>query len=714
MAILGKIRERSLFLIIVIALALFSFVIGDVFTRGGFGENQNSVGEINDENITREEFVNLVQLQSRRAGNRNSQIQSVNAAWDNLVREKIYKGQLEKSGIVLGEKDVLDEIIKQPFAQNNPLFKNEAGLFDKEKFTEYIATIRDSQDENQQSMDQWLDWVKYEQDIKSNLEIRTYTNLITAGMGNTLKEAENYYVENNTSLDLEYVYSPYSSVMDSLVEITDDEIVTYIKSHPKDFETEATRDVSFVKFDIKATPEDEAAIKQQLATLINDREEFNKVSKATMNVTGLLNTDNVENFFLENSSDNPLDLNFYPKSKLSKEVADSIFNLKVGQVYGPYKEGEFFKLSKLVDTKQLPDSVKSRHILLPYVGALRADASITRTEEEAKQTADSLLTILKRDKSKFEDFVTSFSSDRGSINNGGKYDWYPYAQMVPEFRDFTFENKVGDMDVVKSAFGYHIIEVEGQKQPKKVVKVATFTRKIEPSEETENDIYQKAETFTSELSDSKDMLAVIKEKKLTIQPVIGLKAMDERVSALGNQRPIVTWAFEKDTEENDIKRFDIENAYAVVILSKKNKKGLSSLYTSRLRVRPILNKQKKVEILRSRINGTDLSEIAKANNTIVNSSMAVTTSTPVLPGVGRDVDLIKALVYANKGQVLTGIEGVNGIFSVKIKDKRVPEKKNNYNPSKEILGVKNDKRIATIYDVLKSKAEIKDNRAIFY
>ena len=114
MAILSKIRERSLFLIIIIALALFSFVIGDVFTRGSFGGNKNSVGEINGENISIEEFAELVEQQRVRTGTKSSQMQGVNAAWDNLVREKVYKTQLEKSGIIVGEKDVWDEILNQP------------------------------------------------------------------------------------------------------------------------------------------------------------------------------------------------------------------------------------------------------------------------------------------------------------------------------------------------------------------------------------------------------------------------------------------------------------------------------------------------------------------------------------------------------------------------------------------------------------------------
>ena len=123
MAILSKIRERSLFLIIIIGLALFSFVLSGVFTGNGGGNSKNSVGEINGENISTQEFAELVEQQRARTGTRGSQMQGVNAAWDNLVREKVYKTQLEKSGIIVGEKDVWDEIVSQPFVQTNPQFQ---------------------------------------------------------------------------------------------------------------------------------------------------------------------------------------------------------------------------------------------------------------------------------------------------------------------------------------------------------------------------------------------------------------------------------------------------------------------------------------------------------------------------------------------------------------------------------------------------------------
>ena len=237
MAILGKIRERSFFLIIIIGLALFSFVLSGLFDPGSplFSKNTSSIGDINGDNISREEFAALVEQHKARTNNRGSHLQSVNSAWDNLIREKVYKTQLEKSGIIVGEKDVWDEILKQSFVQNNPQFKNEIGLFDEEKFKEYVATLKDAAIEDEQGKSAWLGWLNYERSLKSSLQIRTYNNLITAGLGVTLKEGERYYFDNNTKLDLEYVYVPFSYISDSLVTVTDDEIKKYVKNNPEDY-----------------------------------------------------------------------------------------------------------------------------------------------------------------------------------------------------------------------------------------------------------------------------------------------------------------------------------------------------------------------------------------------------------------------------------------------------------------------------------------------
>jgi len=712
MAILGKIRERSLFLIIVIALALFSFVIGDVFTKGSFGGPKNSIGEINGDNISREDFAQMVEQQKTQSGNRGNQMQYVNAAWENLVREKIYKLQLEKSGIAVGEKDVWDEILKQPFVQNSPQFKNEVGLFDEEKFKEYVATLKDAKDDDEQSRQAWLSWLEYERNIKNNLELRSYNNLITAGLGATLKEGERHYFDNNTKLDLEYVYVPYTYISDSTVTVTDDEIKAYVKKHPNDYKAEASRDINFVKFEIKATPEDEQIIKNNLQKLITDSEEYNKAAKADMIVVGFANSENTEEFFRDHSSDTPLNNNYFIKSKLNQSIADTIFKLNIGEVYGPYKEDKYFKVSKLIAVSQMPDSVKARHILIPFVGSTN-DPSVTQTEDQAKVIADSLLSIVKNDKSKFADLAKTISSDKGSGAKGGDLDWFTYERMVPEFRDYTFENKTGEMGVVKSQFGFHIIDIQEQKNLQKTVRLATFSREITASEETENDIFQKAETFASEMSSGKNVEQIIKDQKLVVQPVVGLKAMDERVSSLNNQRQIVTWAFDKDSKVNDIKRFDIDNGYAIVKLTATHDKGLN-IGAAKSTIRMMLLNEKKSQLIKEKVTGDNLQDIAKIFNVNVQSSKAVSLGSPLLPGIGRAEDIISTLIILQENKLYTNIDANNGVFSAKIIQKESPKELDNYTSSKATVSNLQKAKGSKVFVALKKFANIEDNRALFY
>jgi len=711
MAILSKIRERSLFLIIIIALALFSFVIGDVFTRGAFGGQSNSIGEINGENISREEFAQIVEQQKSLSGGRASQMQNVNMAWETLLREKIYKAQLEKSGVTVGEKDVWDEILKQSWVKDGPQFKNQVGLFDEDKFKEHIATLNDAKDDDANSRQAWLSWLDYERNIKNNLELRTYNNLVTAGLGATFKEGERHYMANNTKLDLEYVYVPYTYIADSVVTVTDSEIDQYVKSHPNDYKAEASRDLSFVKFDIKASPEDEAAIRADVEKIITGEGDGTE-AKNIVNITSLAKTEAVEEFFRNNPSDLPLDNNFYTKPKVSSVIADTVFKMNVGDVYGPYKDNNYFKVTKLVAVKQMPDSVKARHILIPFVGATN-DPSITQTEAQVKITADSLLTVVKKDKSQFAELAKTLSSDKGSGAKGGDLDWFVYQTMVPEFRDYTFENKVGDIGVVKSQYGFHIIEIQEQKNLQKNVKLATFAREIVASDDTESAAYQKAETFASEITDGKDIEELAKEQGLTVQPAVGLKAMDERVSNLNNQRSIITWAFSPDTDVNEIKRFDVEGGYLVAKLTAKHEKGLN-IGAAKATLRTKLLNEKKSNLIKERMQGDNLQDIAKEFNASVQTSKAVSLGSPILPGIGRAEEIVSILVFLDENKLYSDIDTKNGVFAAKITKKDSPQPLENYASSITTVKNANKAKGNKVYNVLKKFADIEDNRATFY
>jgi len=708
MAVLSKIREKSIFLIIIIAMALFAFVLGDLFK---YRKSDNLIGEVNGTPITREEFAKNVDLYKTRSGGSLSQIQAVKDVWNNMLREKIYKTQLQNAGIVIGEEDVWDAIINLPNIKNSPIFKNKAGLFDQEKLKEYLVNIQENAKANPKDT-QWASWLTTEQTIKLNLEQKTYSDLVINGINTTLKEGENYYNDQTTKSDIKYVFVPFLTVPDSIFKITDSEVEAYVNKHKREFEIDASRDINYVKFEIKPTLNDENAVKSEVAKLINDNEEYSAAAKTTVKVLGLKNTKNYKSFFAENNSDIPFNDNYRIKTQLSKVMADSILKSKVGSVIGPYKENGYYKLAKILAFKQIPDSVKASHILISFRGAFRSTE--TRTEAEAKKMADSIFKLVKNNKKKFAEVAKQISYDKISGIKGGKLNWFTYNSMVSQFRDFVFFNKTGKVGIVKTDFGYHVIRIDKQKNKQKVVKVATFGRKIEASDNTENDIFEKAETFTSDVTGGKNFMKQAKEKGYILKPVYGIKKMNETLMGLKNQRQIVNWTFKKDTKVGNIKRFDTENGYVVVQLTNIRKKGLMPVTEARLKVRRLLFDKKKAAYIKNGMDNMSLADIATKYNTRVRSSLAVSMASPVIPGVGNSLGLIGAINSSKVGDILRGVQDKRGVFAVKILKRTNPVKLSNYDAFRKQLFGKLQLSSYKLYNALEKESDIVDNRSLFY
>ena len=720
MAILSKIRDRSMFLILIVGLALFAFVLDPSSIQQFFSSSKvNSIGEVNGEDIDREEFARQVEAYRAQSGGRATQMQAVNAVWSGMISEKIFEDQLEKAGIVIGEKDIWDAMTSLQEIQNSPLFKNEANLFDEEKLKEYIANMKDDAEAGNNQA--WMNWLATEKNIKQNLQRQAYTSLVKAGLGASLKEGERDYLFNNTKMDAEFVYVPYSSIPDSLGYVSKDEIQKYLKENSKKFKNEAARTLKYIKFDIVPSEADDAEAKKLVESYIEDREEYSNAAKATVKIPGLKNTTNYESFLNDNRSDLAIDNGYKFKNQILAEVSDEVFNAEVGTVVGPYKQNGYYKISKVVETIKLPDSVKSSHIIIPYAGSTRSTS--LKTKEQAKKTADSVFALVRNNKSKFTEIADEINSD-GTKGKGGDIGWVRKDQAFSasfdaDFADFIYKNKVGSIDVVETAFGFHIIRIDEQTKAEQAVRLATFARLVEASEETENRIFEEAETLNANLSEGKDIDELAAEKNHKVQTALNLKVLAEAIPGLGMQRQMVTWAFDNERELGDSKRFDIDIAgkrgYAVAVLSGKvEKDGVTVISDLLTNIRPELIDKKKSDLIKKKMTGTTLAEIAKNSGVTVRTASAVNLSSPLISGVGNEPAVVGAMSTIKLNEVSDLINGEKGVFVFKVTKRDAPVDLENYDTFRKKLVTQLQARGNQIFNVLEETADIKDNRGKFF
>jgi len=703
MAVLNKIRQRSLFLIIIIALALFSFVLADLFKNNNAfsSKSQNTVGTINGKDITREDFMQKVEIAQKQAGPNATNTQVMNRVWEQEVRQAIMETQFKELNITV-EKDQMRDLLKNALA-TSPEFLNEAGMFDENKLNEYIINLKET------SAATYQEWVNYEKSLSSNALQQNYFNLVKAGLTGTLEEGKFEHKLEGNKVDIKFVQIPFSSIADSTVTVSKSEISSYIEKHKDLYQADASTDIQYVEFKEVATVEDEDAIKAGIVALLNDYEVYNEATKANDVVTGFSKTQNNEDF-VNSNSDIKFDNRFLFKSSLPTVVADSIFNLNEGEMYGPYKDNGYFKVSKVVAVKQISDSAKVRHILIPFVGATRATADVTKTEEQAKQTVDSILNIIKSDRSKFVSLL-DLSSDKVSNEKEGVIEFAFTDSFAPEFKDFSFENQKGDLDVVKTSFGYHIIEILSQTEKKKAAQIATIARKIEPSQGTIDKVFRDASNFEVS-AENKDFAELATESKYVARPVNSIKVLDENIPGIGNQRQIVKWAFNDETEVGKIKRFNIPSGYAIVQLVAKHKEGLMSVEEATVTAMPAIRKEKKAAIIRNRIKVSNLDDLAAAENSTVKTASAINMKNPTISGAGREPFVVGAAFGLKEGQTSKLIDGNNGVYMIQVTKITPAVELDNYQAAanqveKQKLNVVN----TNLYNALKEAADIEDNRA---
>jgi len=698
MAILNSIRKRGIFLIIIIALALFAFILSGILGNGtGINKDQDTVAIVNGNEISRQDFMQQVEATQRNLGPNATTAQAMNMVWERELRSTLLSEQYEELGLTV-EKEQLNNAMRTSLA-TNPTFQNELGAYDEGLVQQYVASIKG----NPQLYGQWQDYIK---NIKEAALQNMYMNLVKGGLVSTVAEGEQQYHFENDKINIQYVQVPFTKIPDTDVSVSDEEIKNYIKEHKSEYEVDKQIDIQYVSISEKPSEEDIQEATANVAALLNDRAEYKDT------VVGFRNTNDNERFVNENSDQGYTD-RWYFKKDLPAPLADTIPAMNTGDIYGPYEVENTLNLSKVIAVAQLPDSVSSRHILIRYQGLQTAPQDVTRTKEAAKKLADSLSSVINKDKSKFETLASEFSEDLSNKEEGGDLGFVGPGRMVPAFNDFIFDNNEGTVGVVETNFGYHVAEVLEQKNKQRAVKIATVIKKIEPSEATINNTFSKATNFEVAAKDG-DFTEVAKEQNLTVRPVNKIGELDANIPGVGSNRTIITWGFEEEAKVGNVKRFNIPGGYVIAQITRKSPKGLMSVSEASAKVTPIVRNKKKAEKIRASISGSTVQEVASSQNVSVQTATAVTMASPVIPGAGSEPKVVGAAFGEKAGETTGLIDGKTGVFKVKVLAVNKAPELDNYASYINQLNSGVNAVSNKLYQALKSKAEIEDNRANFY
>ncbi|HAR22625.1 MAG: SurA N-terminal domain-containing protein [Schleiferiaceae bacterium] len=654
MATIQRIRQRSGLLVVVVFVALIAFLLGDLFRSGGskFFGDPNVIGTVNGRDITRQELSQG--MEELRAGNpeqyaNTTSIQLANFVWNNIVTEELLSAELSAAGMSVSEQEIYFDIITNPNIRQN--FAGANGQFDENMFKSYIAQVRDNRDASEQSVEMWTQWLSFERAVANQAQNFKYTNAIEKAIFMPAGLAETEINRGDAQHPAQYVYVPYIDVNEDEINVSDEDAKRYFNAHREDFSQEEGRNIEFINFPLAPSESDREGVRAELASL----------SFEWLDVED-------DSVFVNQHSDVRFQSEYYTTTELVGTGLDTLVDgQSVGFQKGPIDLGGAFAVVKLVDRKTVPDSVKARHILIPFAGATRADASVTRNPQEAKVLADSLFAYLEGNPSAFESVSEAFSSDVVAKEKGGDLGYFSRGSMAKPFENFCFFRKNGSMGVVPTQFGWHVIQVTDQKGANDVYKIGQIIREILPSDETIQTLYNQASGYAAEAQTAEDYRALATEKGFFLRPARNLGRFEEVVSGLGTARRVVRWAWDDDREEGNIGLLENDgNGYVVVVLTDKLEEGTSSFEMVQAQCLEAAKKDAKKALVLERLENASagaatIEAVATAAGKEVRT-LSFRISQFNISGVGNEAKVVGTICGLEPGTLSPVILGENGAF----------------------------------------------------
>jgi peptidyl-prolyl cis-trans isomerase D len=715
MAVIGYIRKHSAIAVILVGISLVAFLVGpnlidwakNVLGYSSGPGSKREVGIVNDQSISLSEFEGLtlknaeqVKINQQKADLSSEEIFNLkDQTWNQRVNEIIMGEEYGNLGITISADEMIDQLRgNDPHRMIRQYFVNESGQYDPNLVVQYMQNL------SQMSPQDRLQWESFKEYIYTDRLANKYRTLISKGYYIPRALAEMEYKNNADIAEIRYVGLKYADVSDSLVpEPTERDYKEYYEANKQKYTQSATRDIDYVVFNILPSESDLRAIEEEAAEIFSEWIAANDPGEYVNNVPG-----------------NRYDSSWIAEGTLSLFIDSAMFNGEIGTFVEPYKEGGAWHMARLMDRQLRPDSASAEHVLISYQGAYRADPANTRSKEAAALLADSLYNVLSRDASKFQEIAVAMSDDGSVANNMGDLGWFADGNMIPAFNEAAIMGKKGDVTVVETPFGFHILHVKDITPAREKVRVAQIELPIEYSTETYESYYSIAARFAGENNTAEKFEQAVIDEGLDKREATYVREMQMELPSMKNTRQVIRWLYWDNTEIGDVSHlFDLGGSFVVALYKDKKDEGTIPLEDIKERIASNVINELKAKYLTEKITAlgtTDIYAIANAFDARVDTSSSITFNSRNLPGYATENEIIGSLFTYQAGENTGPVKGNAGVFVINIDKIYDAPALDNYNSYTSQKLKEFEQRVGNnfIFIALENAADIKDYRRYFY
>ena len=654
MSVIQTLRDKyATVVVVVVCISLVAFLLMDAFVGPkSFFKQDTEVVTVNGVGYQYQDYMQAVQNEENMRRAANPQLRFTDQmryqirtdVYNKFVQDQILSEEYEVLGIAFSPDELRMLTVTAdaaPQIKQVPGFQNpQTGAFDPNRVVSFIQNLRNAPANDQQAMIQRQQWMQMENFLQNSTQFTKFMSLITKGIYVPKWLAAEKAKEGSAFSNISFVSAPYTAVADSAIRVSQQELQQYLDAHSKSYQVEAGRSIEYVSFAAVPSPEDSAEILGNLKSLKSELD--------TIDQEGLSG-------FLTRNSETPYTDRFIPESMLQSAEKDALVALPDGEVFGPYFDNSFVVYAKKIASKEVADSIAVQQLLI---------SNQQLPDSSARFLADSLLQVAQSG-ADFSGLVRQFAPGE---QEGGALMITPQNPNIPDaFIQFVNTHGAGDIGLVQTQYGYHLIKINDKRNMETGYKIAYLTASMDPSQKTDNAIFAQANKFRGENGTRELFEKAAKTQGLNMEVANNIASTSFTINDLSSVRDIIYWAFNAEVGEVS-KVFVLPDQYVVAVLTGSREKGTAPLESVRTEIEAIVRREKKAAQLAAKMQGSSLKDIAAAVADSVKVAQHISFETPFIPNSGFEPKVVGAAFNPSwtGGKVSAPVYGNNGVYVLSI------------------------------------------------